>query len=315
MVEFFRNYLERIGQYSPWVILVELLLIGVVVHFVLEFLRGTRGARLIKGTALFLVIAYVVILLAGEKLSRVEFLYSRLLVLATFAIVVVFQPELRRALIRLGEARFFRSSGSPVRATVDAICRSVAYCSKNSIGALIAIEREVGLGGLIENGTIMNANLTPELLNTIFWPGSMLHDMGVVVRNGKLSAAAVQFPLAEGESGEIAPELGARHRAALGLSQETDAVIVVVSEETGTISVAEKGRLVRNLTVEGLESLLVEALTRPVTALPMPGFGWRTGAAPASVSPTNGKQESPAEPEQEKEKEERGKEELFASDR
>src|SRR4051812_16009216 len=260
MFKYALNILGRFTHYPVWIILVELLLIGVVVHFVLEFLRGTRGARLIKGVALFLVVGYLVITLGGEQLRRLDFLYSRLLVFATFAIVVVFQPELRRALTRLGEARFFRTTNNPIRPTVDAICRTAAYCSKNSIGALVAIEREVGLGGLIENGTILNANLTPELLNTIFWPGSILHDMGVVVRSGKVSAAGVQFPLAEGEPGEIAPELGARHRAALGLSQETDAVIVVVSEETGAISVAEKGRLVRGLTIEGLESLLMEAL-------------------------------------------------------
>jgi diadenylate cyclase len=262
---FFENYFSRIAMYSWWIVLLELLLIGVVVHSVIEFLRGTRGARLIKGTALFLVVAYVIIKLGGEQLRRVEFLYSRLLVFATFAIVVVFQPELRRALTRLGEARLFRSVGSPMRPTIDAIVRCAAYCSKNQIGALIAIEREVGLGGLSENGTVINGILTPEVLNTIFWPGSMLHDMGVVVRNGKLAAAGVQFPLAEG--GELSPELGARHRAALGLSQETDAVVVVVSEETGTISVAQDGRMIRNLTLEGLESLLVELLARPTLAI------------------------------------------------
>ena len=198
MPEFVINYLQRIHQYPFWIVLLELLMIGVVVHLVVEFLRGTRGARLIKGTALFLVVGYMVITFGGDQLRRLDFLYSRLLVLATFAIVVVFQPELRRALMRLGEARLFRTSGSPVRPTVDAICRSVEYCSKASIGALLAIERDVGLGGLGETGTILNANLTPELLDTIFWPGSMLHDMGVVIRNGKISAAGVQFPLAEG---------------------------------------------------------------------------------------------------------------------
>jgi diadenylate cyclase len=272
MFDYAQTYINRILQYPIWIVLLELLLIGVIVHFAVEFLRGTRGARVIKGTALLLVVGYGVITLGGEQLRRLDFLYSRLLVLATFAIVVVFQPELRRALMRLGEARLFRTTPSPVRGTVDAICRCATYCSKNSIGALIAIERDVGLGGLIESGTIMNANLTPELLNTIFWPGSMLHDMGVVVRNGKLAAAGVQFPLAESESGELSPELGSRHRAALGLSQETDALVVIVSEETGIISVAEKGRLVRNLTVEGLESLLTETLSRPVLALNRLGF-------------------------------------------
>jgi diadenylate cyclase len=226
---------------------------------------------------LFLVIAYLVILLGGNQLSRVSFLFSRVLFVAAFAVIVVFQPELRRALTRLGEARLFRTTGNPIRPTVDAVCRSVGYCSKSSIGALIAIERDVGLGGLVENGTILNATLTTELLNTIFWPGSMLHDMGVVIRNGKLSAAGVQFPLAEGET-DLPPELGSRHRAAMGLSQETDAIIVVVSEETGTISVAEKGRLVRNLTVEGLESLLLEALSKQNTALSAARFGSEASA-------------------------------------
>lgn len=259
------QYLSRIASYPLWIVALELLLIGIVVHSVIEFLRGTRGARLIKGTALFLISAYVVIKLSGDKLYRVEFLYSRLLFFSTFAVVVVFQPELRRALMRLGETKLFHTPGTPVRNVVDVICRTASYCSKNRIGALVAIERDVGLGGLIENGTQLNADLTAELLNTIFWPGSVLHDMGVVIRGGKIAAAGVQFPLAEGQ--DLAQELGSRHRAALGLSEDTDAVIVVVSEETGTISVAENGRLIRNLTVEGLESLLLEMLNRPSTTL------------------------------------------------
>jgi len=260
MAESVQQYLSRISSYAWWIVVLELLLIGVVVHSVITFMRGTRGARLIKGTALFLVVAYVIIKLAGDKLVRVEFLYSKILFFATFAVVVVFQPELRRALIRLGEARLFRSMSTPVRSTADTVCRTVAYCSKNRIGALMAIEREVGLGALMENGTVMNADLSAELLNTIFWPGSVLHDMGVVIRAGKLAAAGVQFPMSE--AADLSQELGSRHRAALGLSEETDAVVVVVSEETGIISVAENGRLIRNLTLEGLENLLLEMLSQ-----------------------------------------------------
>ena len=121
------QYLVRISTYPWWVVVIELLLIGVVVHAVIEFLRGTRGARLIKGTALFLVVTYIIIRLGGDKLVRLEYLYSRLLVFATFAIVVVFQPELRRALIRLGEARLFRPMSNPVRQTVDVVSRCAAY--------------------------------------------------------------------------------------------------------------------------------------------------------------------------------------------
>ncbi len=265
MIEAVQQYLNRVMSYSWWTVLLELFLIGIVVHSVIEFMRGTRGARLIKGMALFLVVAYMVILLGGDRLNRVKFLYSQVLFFATFAVVVVFQPELRRALIRLGEARLFRTVGSPTRSMVDTLCRTAAYCSKNRIGALIAVEREVGLGGLIENGTILNAQLSPELLNTIFWPGSVLHDMGVVIRQGKIAAAGVQFPLAEDQ--DLSQELGSRHRAALGLSEDTDAVVVVVSEETGIISIAENGKLIRNLTVESLESLLTELLSKANASL------------------------------------------------
>jgi diadenylate cyclase len=264
MRESLQNYLVRLASYPWWIVLLELLLIGVVVHAVIEFLRGTRGVRLIKGAAVFVVVAYVIIKLGGDRLARVEFLYSRLLFFSSFALIVVFQPELRRALMRLGEARLFRIVGNPVRPTVDALSRTAAYCARNRIGGLVAVERDVGLGALVENGTILNATLTPELLNTIFWPGSILHDMGVVIRSGKVAAAGVQFPLSDDQN--LSQELGSRHRAALGLSEETDAIVVVISEETGVISVAENGRLIRNLSPEGLESLLMELLGKTSTA-------------------------------------------------
>jgi len=266
MLDFLHNLLVRLSTYPWWEIAIELLLIGTVVYAVLEFLRGTRGARLIKGTAFFLIVIYAIIFLAGENLLRVEYLFSRLLVFASFAIVVVFQPELRRALIRLGEARLFRTSSSASRRMIDALCRSAEYCSRNRIGAIIAVERDVGLGAMIEQGgTPINAEVTAELLNTIFWPGSMLHDMGVVIRDGKNAAAGVQFPMAEGEG--LSPEMGARHRAGLGLSQETDAVVVIVSEETGIISVAERGRLTRELNPEQLRDVLTAAFQQSEATL------------------------------------------------
>ena len=125
---------------------------------------------------------------------------------------------------------------------------------------LIAIEREVGLGGIAESGTRVNADLSADLLNTIFWPNSPLHDLGVVVSQGRIAYAGVQFPLAE--SGELERELGSRHRAAVGMSQESDALVVVVSEETGDISLAEGGKLFRKLTPEGLRGLLHDLLGR-----------------------------------------------------
>jgi diadenylate cyclase len=125
---------------------------------------------------------------------------------------------------------------------------------------LIAIEREVGLGGIAESGTRLNADLTSDLLNTIFWPNSPLHDLGVIISQGRVAYAGVQFPLAE--SGDLERELGSRHRAAVGMSQESDAVVLVVSEETGDVSIAERGQLIRKLTPEGLRGLLSELLGR-----------------------------------------------------
>src|SRR5207248_11648903 len=125
---------------------------------------------------------------------------------------------------------------------------------------LVAIEREINLGGMAESGTRVNAVLTAQVLETLFWPNSQLHDLGVIVSGGKIAFAGVQFPLAE--SGELERELGSRHRAAVGMSQESDAVVVVVSEETGDISVAERGQLIRKLTAEGLRGLLMELLGR-----------------------------------------------------
>ena len=195
---------------------------------------------------------------AQFELARIEFLYDKFLSFASFAIVVVFQPELRRALLRLGETRLFRGWSQQINEEIEALVESAAFLSRRKIGALIAIEREVGLGGIAESGTRLNADLTSELLNTIFWPNSPLHDLGVIISQGRVAYAGVQFPLAE--SGDLERELGSRHRAAVGMSQESDAVVLVVSEETGDVSIAERGQLIRKLTPEGLRGLLGELL-------------------------------------------------------
>src|SRR5262249_1686136 len=156
----------------------------------------------------------------------------------------------RRALMRLGETRLFRSLANQVDEDIDAMVEAAAFLARRKIGALIAIEREVGLGGIAETGTRINADLSADLLNTIFWPNSPVADLGVVVSNGRIMYAGVQFPLAE--VGDLDRELGSRHRAAVGMSQESDAVVIVVSEQTGDISVADRGRLLRKQSPEQL---------------------------------------------------------------
>jgi diadenylate cyclase len=172
--------------------------------------------------------------------------------------VVVFQPELRRALMRLGETRLFRSFSVGLEEEIEELVEGVMFCAKRKIGALVAIEREVGLGAIAENGVRLNAELSATLLDTIFWPNSPLHDLGVIVSGGRIMYAGVQFPLAE--PGDIERKLGSRHRAAVGMSQESDAVVLVVSEETGDVSVAESGKLIRKLTPDALRDLLLELL-------------------------------------------------------
>src|SRR5688500_12828551 len=256
------NFWTAVQSYRLWVVAIELLLIGLVVYWVVRFLRGTRGARMLRGIAFVLIGGYLIVRLLSTQfgLDRIGFLYEKFLLFAGLAIIVAFQPELRRALMRLGEASIFRRWSEDLDEEIKALVESATFLSRRKIGAVIAIEREVGLAGITEeNGTRLNADLSADLLNTIFWPNSPLHDLGVIVSGGRVMFAGVQFPMAE--SGELERELGARHRAAVGMSQETDAVVLVVSEETGDVSIAERGQLIRKLTPEGLRGLLAELLS------------------------------------------------------
>ncbi|WP_428938156.1 diadenylate cyclase CdaA [Fontivita pretiosa] len=254
------SLLRAWSAYAWWQILIELLIIGAVVYWVMRFLRGTRGARLLRGIALVLIGLYLVVRLLASTLElyRLEFLFRQFLGIASIAVIVVFQPELRRALMRLGETRLFRGWSNQLNEEIEQLVMAATFCSKRKIGALIAIEREVGLGGIAETGTRINADLSAALLNTIFWPNSPLHDLGVIISQGKIAYAGVQFPLAE--EGTLERELGSRHRAAVGLSNESDAVVLVVSEETGDVSIAERGVLMRKLTPEALRGMLSELL-------------------------------------------------------
>ena len=261
LVRGIQTYWYRVGNYNPVVVLVELLLIGVVVWWVMRFLRGTRGARLVKGVGLLLAVVYLVLMTLPKHYDwdRITYLYGNFLLFTFVAFVVAFQPELRRGLIQLGQARLFRSAYGRVEEMVDALIESSEHFSRNRIGALVAIERSVGLSTLAGSGTALEAKLTSPLLNTIFHPGTALHDMGVIVAGGRLVAAGCQFPLAESE--EVDPSLGSRHRAALGLAKETDALILVVSEETGRISLACEGQLYLGLEPENLREMMLGLLS------------------------------------------------------
>ena len=205
-----------------------------------------------------LALVYLCILMLPKdsyrRWDRVGFLYEKFLLFAFVAAVVAFQPELRRALSYFGRTHLLGSPKRYLEEKISALVESAGYLSRNKIGAIIAIERKIALGALTESGTILDAELSPALLNSIFLYGTPLHDMGVIIQEGRVAAAGCQFPLAESE--DVDASLGSRHRAALGLAQETDAVVIVVSEETGRISIASEGQLHIGLDNDSLREFL-----------------------------------------------------------
>jgi len=256
------SFVDRVAD-RPMAIAVELLLIGSVVYTILRFLQGTRGARLVRALLSILAVSFAVVWLIAERfgLDRINVLYPYFILGVFLISLMAFQTELRRLLLRLGEGgwlqRWFRNTDLVIEPVVTAVER----LSRKKIGALLAIERSTELGGVVESGVTLDAIVTAELLETIFWPGTPLHDLGVLIRQDRLIAAGCQFPLAE--SGDIDRALGSRHRAALGMSHEADAVVIVVSEETGTVSVAIHGRMRRALTGDALRDVLRKELLAP----------------------------------------------------
>jgi diadenylate cyclase len=254
-------YFERLSTYNPIKVIVELILIGVVVWWVVNFLEGTRGARLFRGVFFILVTGSLVLKLIVEQFDfeRIEFLYSGFLLAVLIMAVAAFQPELRRALIRIGQTGFVAGSNRRLEYAVDQIVEAVEKFSSTRTGAIIVVEEQVGLKEYIESGVKIDAFITSQLLETIFYEGTPLHDMAVVVRGDRIVAAGVQLPLAERGTVDLV-ELGSRHRAAIGISLTSDATIIVVSEETGIISIATDGKLNRKIQPQALKALLSKAV-------------------------------------------------------
>ena len=195
------NYIHRVQTYDTVEVFVEMALIALVVWWGTRFLRGTRGASLVKGAAVVLGTVYLCIRLLpkepGRGWERITFLYGQFLVFAFVAVVVAFQPELRRALSTIGRARLFGGPRRYLEEEIAVLVDSASYLSRNKIGAITAVERKVGLNALMESGTIVDAELSSALLNTIFYHGTQLHDLGVIIQGGRIMAAGCQFSLAE----------------------------------------------------------------------------------------------------------------------
>jgi diadenylate cyclase len=243
-------------------IVIEVAVFAVLIYVVLRFLLATRGSGIIRGLALLLLLGVTafVILIQIFQLDRLEWLVNAVAPSVVLGLIVVFHPEIRRAIVHLGSARIFGRFFRQDTRIMPRLLRAIARMSKERIGALIAIEREASLSELTGNGITIDAELNSYLIESIFFPKSALHDGGVVVRDDRIVAASCLFPLSQNP--DVDKRLGTRHRAALGLSEETDAFVLVVSEETGKVSTASGGKLDFDLSLEQLEQQLDEVLGR-----------------------------------------------------
>jgi len=260
-VETLIDYFRRVGSYDWWVVAIELFLIGLVVYWAVDFLEGTRGERLFRGVIFILIAGFLILKLVVGRFAfeRLQYLYNGFLIAVLIIAVAAFQPEIRGALIRIGRTSFLTRSSHLLSRTAEEIITAVTELAAAKTGAIIVIERRVALGEFIETGIDLDARVTAELLKTIFHSGTALHDMAVIIRGDRAAAASAQLPLAE--AGSInGVELGSRHRAAIGITTGSDAICLVVSEETGIISIAQNGLMTRGVSESQLRKRLISTM-------------------------------------------------------
>lgn len=265
-------FLSVISTFKPIDVL-DVLILTYVIYLLLKLIRETRAGQLVKGI-IFLVAGYFVSRAIGLKV--VSYLLQNALSMGVLAMIVLFQPELRRALEKAGRSKFgIRLFGLGQNSdelkqkwvpAIDAICDSCVELSATCTGALIVVERQVRLGEQIETGTILNAVPSKEIFGNIFYPKTPLHDGAVIMRDGIILAAACFLPK-PAKDALINKKLGSRHRAAIGMSENSDAIVIVVSEETGQISVALNGELTRDYTHDKLKALLEEQIYNDKTEI------------------------------------------------
>jgi diadenylate cyclase len=247
---------------SPWNIILSLIDIAIVAYIfyrILGLIRGTRAVQLLKGLILLLVFAVIA---RSLGLEMVTWLVDKFFILSAIAVPIVFQPELRRILERIGEGRFFSSQGLPEtyanKAVISEITQAANILSISKTGALIVITRRTGINEYLQTGVPLDSLVSASLLVNIFVPNTPLHDGAVVITGGRISHAACFLPLSDNP--RLAKELGTRHRAGIGITEVSDALALIVSEETGIISLVSEGRLRRNLNTATLSQALTEEL-------------------------------------------------------
>ena len=241
-----------------WQPVVEILILAVLIYFVFKFVRGTRGWPVVIGFVVVLLALALVTTILDLKVLR--WMLGSASVFIAVGALVIFQPEVRRMLAELGNLPLFATT-SEQRESIEIIIQTCERLADVKIGALIAIEQSIQLQEAVEAGIKVDCEVTSEMLETIFFPNNAVHDGGVIIKGDRIAYAACIFPLTQ--RSDLNKSLGTRHRAAIGLSEETDAVVVVVSEETGMISHAYKGQLTRGVTLEELRAFLSLVILRP----------------------------------------------------
>ena len=265
LVEFFKRIGEALLSFNFTSDLLDVIFVTFIIYEAIKFIRGSRSLHLIKGLA-FLGLLYLLVKLTGMEAS--EFLLSSLFQNALLILVVLFSPEIRNILERFGRRSItdfsffsFKNDSAYQEAVTDLVndfCKAAGEMSETKTGALVVFEREAPLNEVIKSGTILDARSSTELFNGIFFKNSALHDGAVVVKDAKIYAAGCILPLTQNNA--ISSDLGTRHRAAIGMSEQSDAVVVIVSEETGYISVAINGKLQRDIKTSNLREILLSNL-------------------------------------------------------
>lgn len=246
--------------------ILDMVFLSVIMYFIIKLVRETRAVQLIKGIILLIAVLFVLNQLGFKAMGII---YEAFLNIGLIALIIMFQPELRRVLEKVGRTKMRKTifensttdNDSKYYIAIDEICKACERLSATKTGALIVMEQQTKLGEQIDTGTILNATPSEALFGNIFFPNTPLHDGAVIIRDGMILAAACFLPKPLKED-FIAKELGSRHRAAIGVSEVSDAVVIVVSEETGTISVAENGMITRNFDKNSLRKLLVQRFIR-----------------------------------------------------
>ncbi|HYE67037.1 MAG TPA: diadenylate cyclase CdaA [Anaerovoracaceae bacterium] len=253
MSEIFNNIISGVGITD----VIDVVIVAFVIYKVLGFIRETRALQLVKG---LLILVLITVLSDQFNLYTLNWILRNTMTLGVIALVIVFQPELRRALEYVGRSKFItpqfaQMDKERVKVITAAIIKAVDYFSSNKVGALIIMERETILNDIAETGTKINAEISTELLGNIFYEGAPLHDGATIVRGDRIYAAGCVLPLTQSKT--LSKDLGTRHRAGIGITENSDAIAIIVSEETGIISIAVDGKLSRFLDIKTVEKTLL----------------------------------------------------------